>query len=82
MMQLWFSALAPTSRRWHIERHGKTFTTDNVRQFYSVNGNSINCLCSQSTVLVNKKTGEVLQQALLDRMAKQRKTALGVVRVT
>jgi len=79
MMQLWFSALAPTSRRWHIARHGKTFTTDDVRQFYSVNANAINCLCSQSVILVNKRTGEVLQQALLDRMDKQRKTALGVV---
>jgi len=72
MLSLWFSALAPTSRIVHIKRHGRTYTTDEVREFYARNGNAINCLCSQSPVLVNKKTGEVLQQDLLDRMAKRR----------
>ena len=73
MASLWFSALAPTSRSWHISRHGKMYTTDEIRAFYAIKGNSNNCLCSYSAVLQNKKTKEVLQQKLLDRMAKQRK---------
>ncbi len=78
MKSLWFSALASTSRRWHIARHGRTFTTDDVREFYAKNGNSINCLCSQSPVLVNTRTGEVLQKELIKRMEKQREKALAV----
>ncbi len=78
MLSLWFSALAPKTktssgtRKAHAIRHGSTYTTEKVREFYAINGNAINCLCSQSPVLFNKKTGEVLQQDLLDRMAKKR----------
>ena len=72
MSTLWFSALAPTSRHNHVSKHGTTMTADAVRKFYSKSGERVNCLCSQSAVLQNKKTKEVLQQALLDRMAKQR----------
>lgn len=74
MQSLWFSALAPTSRATHIARHGKIHTQNEDEQFYSVNGNSIQCLCSQSPVLVNRKTGETIQEDLLIRMDKQRKS--------
>ena len=73
MLQLWFSALASTSRPSHVSRHGETYTTQEVREFYSVNANAINCLCSQSPVLANKKTGEILQKPLQERMRKQKK---------
>ena len=69
---LWFSALAATSRPNHVSRHGSTYTSTEVQEFYSQNGESINCLCSQSPILVNKKTGEVLQDSLLKRMKKQK----------
>lgn len=69
---LWFSALAATTRPWHSSRHGSVYTTDEVQEFYSKDGNSIQCLCSQSPILVNKKTGEVLQDSLLKRMKKQK----------
>lgn len=73
MIQLWFSALAATSRPWHISRHGETYTTQQVREFYSERGNAINCLCSQSAVLYNKKTGEILQSDLVRRLRQQKK---------
>lgn len=81
MATLWYSALSPTSRKNHVAKHGLTYTTQQVRDFYAVKGNSINCLCSQSAVLQNKKTGEILQNKLLARMKKQRETyqAAGVV---
>lgn len=69
---LWFSALAASSRSWHVSRHGSVYTTEEVQEFYSENGNSVNCLCAHSLVLVNKKTGEVLQGSLLKRMKKQK----------
>ena len=72
MLQLWFSALAPTSRPTHVQKHGETYTTQEVREFYTLSGNAINCLCSQSPVLANKKTGEILQVALQDRMRKKK----------
>jgi len=72
MLQLWFSALAATSRPNHVSRHGETYSTQEVREFYSVSGNAINCLCSQSPVLTNKKTGEILQKPLQERMRKQK----------
>jgi len=75
MKSLWFSAMSPTTRSWHLKRHGLTYTTKEVRNFYGVNGNAINCLCSQSPILVNIKTGEVLQEDLLKRMGKQRESA-------
>ena len=41
--QLWFSALAISSRKWHVSRHGEIYDMSEVEQFYSENGNSINC---------------------------------------
>lgn len=70
MLQLWFSALASTSRPNHVSRHGETYTTQETREFYSVSANAINCLCSQSPILANKKTGDILQKPLQERMRK------------
>tara|TARA_R110000751_G_scaffold91926_2_gene180098 strand:+ start:336 stop:1337 length:1002 start_codon:yes stop_codon:yes gene_type:complete len=72
MIPLWFSALSPTTRKNHASRHGSTYTTQQVKDFYSVDGNAINCLCSQSPVLANKKTGVILQESLQQRMIKQK----------
>jgi hypothetical protein len=34
-------------------RHGKVYTTEQVRDFYAENGNRYNCYCSQIPVLLN-----------------------------
>jgi hypothetical protein len=70
--QLWFSALAITSRPNHVSRHGETYTIQEVEEFYSEAANSINCLCSQSPILVNRKTGKVVMQSLIDKMRQQK----------
>jgi SPP1 gp7 family putative phage head morphogenesis protein len=42
---LWVSALIPErSRPWHMARHGNLYTTEEVTDFYSRNGNAINCI--------------------------------------
>lgn len=72
MQVLWWSVLSPQSRHTHVERHGRIFTSDEVREFYDNDNNSVGCLCSQSPILVNINTGEVLQNSLIKRMQKAR----------
>lgn len=50
---LWFSALSPSTRATHAARHGKVYTAQEVREFYSVDANGVNCKCSQKPVLLN-----------------------------
>lgn len=69
---LWLSALKPSTRSWHASRHGKVYTTDEVRDFYAVNGNRYNCFCSQIPVLLNDD-GSIFNEGLADKLAKERK---------
>lgn len=76
MAVLWYSALAPTSRVSHVKRHGVTYTTEEIRAFYSKDDNSKKCLCSLSSILVNVKTGEILQAPIVERMLQAKNTHL------
>lgn len=49
---LWTSALIPQTRPWHASRHGHTFTTEEVADFYSRGGNRYRCYCAQTEALV------------------------------
>lgn len=69
---LWLSALKPTTRSWHASRHGRVYTTEEVRDFYAENGNRYNCYCSQIPVLLNED-GSIFNQGLADKLAKERK---------
>jgi SPP1 gp7 family putative phage head morphogenesis protein len=69
---LWISALKPTTRLWHASRHGKVYTTEEVRDFYAENGNRYNCYCSQIPALLNDD-GSIFNQGLADKLAKERK---------
>ncbi|EJC6303069.1 phage head morphogenesis protein [Escherichia coli] len=69
---LWLSALKPTTRTWHASRHGKVYTTEEVRDFYAENGNRYNCYCSQIPVLLNDD-GSIFNEGLEDKLAKERK---------
>ncbi len=51
--QLHISALSPTTRHSHAARHAKLFTADEQREWWSQDGNSINCKCSTVSVLVD-----------------------------
>jgi len=42
-MQMHISALSPTTRASHAARHGHLYTTDEERDWWSRDGNSINC---------------------------------------
>jgi len=69
---LWLSALKPTTRSWHASRHGKVYTTEEVRDFYAENGNRHNCYCSQIPVLLYED-GSIFNEGLADKLAKERK---------
>lgn len=68
---LWLSALKPTTRTWHASRHGKVYTTEQVRDFYAENGNKWNCYCSQIPVLLNDE-GSIVNKGLVEKLAKER----------
>ncbi|EMG2866914.1 TPA: phage minor head protein [Klebsiella pneumoniae] len=69
---LWLSALKPTTRSWHASRHGKVYTTEQVRDFYAEKGNRYNCYCSQIPVLLNDD-GSIFNKGLADKLATERK---------
>ena len=69
---LWLSALKPSTRAWHASRHGKVYTTEEVRDFYSEMKNRANCYCSQIPVLLNDD-GSIFNEGLADKLAAERK---------
>lgn len=69
---LWFSALLPTTRQDHASKHGRTFSQQEVREFYTRDANAINCRCSQQPVLLDEN-GDPMMGRLKERLAKQRK---------
>lgn len=69
---LWLSALKPTTRTWHASRHGKVYTTEEVRDFYAENGNRWNCYCSQIPCLLTDG-GDIFNEGLADKLAAERK---------
>lgn len=70
---LHLSALKPTTRTWHASRHGKLFTVEEVREWYSKDGNRFNCYCSQVPAILNDN-GEIVNKGLVDRLAEERKS--------
>ena len=70
MKMLWVSALMATTRKSHASKHGELFTQAQVSDFYSKNGESINCRCAQVPTVVNEK-GEALAKNLIAKMQKQ-----------
>ncbi|EGQ7677947.1 phage head morphogenesis protein [Vibrio parahaemolyticus] len=67
MMQI--SALSPTTRKWHAERHGQLFTSDEVREWLATDANSINCKCVFISVLVDDD-GNPLNPIIQERAQK------------
>ncbi|KAB0849149.1 phage head morphogenesis protein [Cronobacter sakazakii] len=68
---LWISALKPTTRAAHGARHGKTYTTDEVAEFYSKDGNSYNCYCANIPCLLDDE-GKLYNEGLAEKLSKER----------
>nr|WP_269430901.1 phage minor head protein [Moellerella wisconsensis] len=69
--QVHVSALSPTTRPNHASRHGKIFTTDEQRDWWAVDGNSINCKCSTVTILTDKE-GRPYNDTLLNKLKEEK----------
>lgn len=68
---LWISALKPTTRSWHASRSGNVYTTEEVRDFYSANGNRYHCYCSQIPCILDEN-GQIANKGVTDRLIKER----------
>ncbi|WP_164565150.1 phage minor head protein [Providencia rettgeri] len=69
--QVHISALSPATRPNHASRHGKIFTTDEQRDWWAVDGNSINCKCSTVTILTDKD-GRPYNDTLLNKLKEEK----------
>ena len=65
---LWTSALLPTTRATHAARNGRVYSTDEVRDFYSRNGNRYNCHCGQTECLLDAGGKPILTDGLKKAM--------------
>lgn len=72
VMMLHLSALSPTTRASHAARHGKLYTVQDVRIWYTQSANGINCKCTQVETLVDDK-GAPLVPGVLARAEAWRK---------
>ena len=68
VMYMHISAFAPTSRQTHMARHGKLFTSQECREWWARDANSVNCLCSTVEVFVDE-VGKPLAPGLLSKAA-------------
>ncbi|OAE56658.1 hypothetical protein A7J67_08435 [Achromobacter xylosoxidans] len=60
-----FSALSATTRKSHAERHGKLFTAEQVRSFWSDPENIAGCKCTIIGVMLGED-GEPIVSAFLE----------------
>lgn len=65
---LWTSALKPTTRPWHASRHGRVYTTAQVKAFYGDKGNRYNCFCGQTECLLDEDGKPILSDQLKKSM--------------
>lgn len=56
------SALLPTTRYWHGARHKKVYTAAQQRRWWDQGSNRINCHCSFTSILLNKKKKPLIKR--------------------
>ena len=66
------SALTPTTRLWHAQRHGLLYTPEQQEAWWSEGANRINCGCSVSETLLDDK-GKPLSKRLQNKRLEQKK---------
>lgn len=70
--EMHISALSPTTRKTHRDRHGTLHSVQAQRDWWSRDGNRANCKCSTVTVLVDKR-GNPLSPGLVAAARAQKK---------
>lgn len=74
---LWLSAFSPNSRKNHMALSGEVVTQAFVRDFYSRSGESVNCMCAQTSVLLNDD-GSVATPSIVERVKRLDSETKGV----
>ncbi|MGK3555433.1 phage minor head protein [Klebsiella oxytoca] len=70
---LHISALSPTTRHTHAARHAHLYTNEEVRDWYAKDANSINCKCTQQSVLVDEE-GKPIYPDTITKLKQEYKT--------
>lgn len=73
MQLMHLSALADNTRINHAKRHGTVTTKEKQEDWWSEGANRINCQCSVTTVLVDRKTGKPIDDDFVQEVKDQRK---------
>lgn len=68
---LWRSALSPTTRASHADRHALVYDVQEVREFYSRDGNQIHCKCSQLEVVLDED-GNPTSPRVVEKLQEQK----------
>lgn len=66
------SALMPTTRDDHANRHGNAYTVEDQREWWNTGANRINCHCTTETVLIDNQ-GRVVQKEKQEALKDERK---------
>ncbi len=66
------SALTPTTRATHAARHGNAYTTNQQTTWWNEGANRINCKCSVKSILVDKRTGKIIDTAFQEEIKAER----------
>lgn len=69
---LHISALLPTTRDSHADRHGNLYTVEDQQKWWDTGVNRINCKCSTSTALIDTK-GNITQLEDQETLRAERK---------
>ena len=72
LAMLWTSAFLPTTRPHHASRHGRAYSTEEVRDFYARDGNRYRCHCAQTEALLDDEGAPILSQQLRRTMTRER----------
>lgn len=65
------SALTPTTRQSHADRHGNAYTVADQLQWWNTEANRINCKCTTKTVLIDR-SGKVVDNELQQEIKAER----------
>lgn len=71
---LWTSALLPMTRPWHASRNGRVYTEEEVKAFYSVNGNKYRCHCGITECLLDENDRPILTDRAKAQFKRERET--------
>lgn len=63
------SALSPTTRPTHAARHGNLYTEEEMQEWWSKDGNDVECRCSVVTILLDEN-GNPLTPSIIERARK------------